>query len=251
MKSVDNLIEKLSKRPIQKDVFFALLSKCETTYENVDLEIELLKSNGLPIELVDDNYILTTSLTNIENQIFCIVDIETNGNSPKHSQIIEIGAVKIKNGKIIDTYESLIYTKEIPEYISQVTGIYPQMTTSSPALKVVLEEFKIFLEDSVFVAHNVSFDYKFISESMELFDLGKLQNRKICTIDLSKRLILAPKYGLEALKEILQINLDHHRAMSDAKSCALIFEHCIKLLPSQIKTTEELIGFSKSQSTPN
>lgn len=245
MKSLDELIQKLAQKSIPKEIFLDSLSKCRKMYDSLDLQIELMIANGLPLEYDEKNYFLTTSKTKIVDQSFCIVDIETNGNSPDHGQIIEIGAIKFKNGTIIDTYESFAFAKEIPEYISQVTGITAQMTHSSPPIQIVLEEFKIFLDKDTFVAHNVNFDYKFISKSLELYNLGELLNRKLCTIDLAKKLIQAEKYGLESLKELLGINSVHHRAMNDAQSSMMILKHCINLLPKEIITTEDLIRFSK------
>lgn len=245
MKSIDELIHKLSQKPMAKEIFLTNLSKTKKMYESLELQIELMKVNGLPLECDEQNYFLKTSNTNIENQVFCIVDIETNGNTPENGQIIEIGAIKLQNGNIIDSYESFAYTKEIPEYISQVTGITAQMTRNSSPLKTVLEEFKIFLDNDVFVAHNVNFDYNFISKSLELYNLGELLNRKLCTIDLAKKIIQADKYGLESLKEILGIESVHHRAMNDAKSSMMILKHCINKLPDFVKTTEDLIRLSK------
>ena len=88
----------------------------------------------------------------ISEEIFCIVDIETNGGHVnKGHQIIELGAVKYKNGEIIDKYESLVYAKDIPKYIQEVTNITPSMLENAPVISTVLEEFKLFLEDDVFV----------------------------------------------------------------------------------------------------
>ena len=78
------------------------------------------------------------------------------------------------------------------------------MLINAPSLKNIIEEFKIFLEDHIFVAHNVNFDYKFISDTCEYFHLGKLANRKLCTIELAKRVICSEKYGLQFLKELLE-----------------------------------------------
>ncbi len=182
-----NIVEKLRKQDIPKDEFYDVLSKIDTFFENPELEFQLLVSNGLPLEIIDENVRLKTRTTPIKEQKFCIIDIETNGSKVQNGQIIEIAAIKIKNGEIIDSYESLVYAKEIPEYIQEVTNITPNMLKGAPTLKDVLLEFRIFLEDTVFVAHDIKFDYNFISGSMELYNYGKLENRKLCTIDLAKR----------------------------------------------------------------
>lgn len=245
-----NLIEKLKKEPILLDDFLKeLVKNDERFFDNPDLEFELLLSNGLPLEIYNDKVILKTSKLPIEEQVFCIVDIETNGGHVnKGHQIIEIGAVKYKGGEIIDKYESLVYAKHIPEFIQDVTNITPKMLEDAPILKTVLEEFKLFLEDDVFVAHDIKFDYNFISDSLEKYDLGKLENRKLCTIDLARRTIKAERYGLRYLKKSLNIEIDnHHRAYSDALSTTYILEESFRQLEhKRVKTVEELIHFSKS-----
>jgi DNA polymerase-3 subunit epsilon len=249
MQSINDLVNKLaSRKSIAYDKFIDYISQIETFYDSPELEIELLISNGLPLKIKDDRVSLQTVQTFVENQTFCVVDIETNGSKPDSAQIIEIGAIKYHGGEIIDHYESLVYAKDIPENIQELTGITPVMVEDAPRLKVILEEFKIFLEDDVFVAHDTRFDYNFISKSMQRLDLGELQNRKLCTIDLAKRTIKADRYGLDHLKEILDIKEDnHHRAMSDAKSSVMILKETLKRLPNSVKTTEELIRFSKSK----
>lgn len=243
------LIERLKKEPIEFDEFLSELEKNQDSFfNNPELEFELLLSNGFPLEIYDDKVLLKTAKALISEQTFCIVDIETNGSHVnKGHQIIEIGAVKYKGGEILDKYESLVYAKTIPEYIQEVTNITPLMLEDAPVLKTVLEEFKLFLEDDVFVAHDIKFDYNFISNSFEKYDLGKLENRKLCTIDLARRTIKAERYGLKFLKESLNIDIDnHHRAYSDALSTTYILEMAFKNLDEKVKTVEDLIYFSKS-----
>ena len=206
------------------------------------------------MEFDGDFVYLKTTKTPIEEQTFCIVDIETNGGSAKKGyQIIELGAVKYKNGEIIGKFESLVYAKEIPQYVQEVTKINLKMLEDAPRLEKVLKEFKVFLEDDVFVAHDIKFDYTFVSDSFEKFHLGKLLNRKICSIDLAKRTIESEKYGLSFLKEVLNIEVDnHHRAYFDALTTAIIFEKSLSNLDnSKIKTVEDLITFSKSDNVIN
>ncbi len=246
---INKLINRLKKESISYESFLEELSKNhEKFYDNPELEFELLLSNGFPLDIEKDEVFLKTAKTLIEEQTFCIVDIETNGgNVNKGHQIIEIGAVKYRGGKIIDKYESLVYAKTIPEYIQEVTNITPLMLEDAPIINTVLEEFKLFLEDDVFVAHDIKFDYNFISASLEKYQLGKLENRKLCTIDLAKRTIKSERYGLKYLKESLNIDIaNHHRAYSDALSTTYILEESIKSLNNEVKTVEDLIDFSKN-----
>ena len=250
---VSNIIDTLLKDSIEYDEFLSLLEKAsDTFFDTPELEFELLLSNGLPLEFDEEKICLKTNKTAISEQCFCIVDIETNGSSVKKgNQIIEIGAVKYKNGEIIDKFESLVYAKEIPSYIQAVTNITPLMLDDAPVLQSVLKEFKLFLEDDVFVAHDIKFDYNYISDSLEQYDLGRLANRKICSIDLAKRTIDSPRYGLGFLKETLDIKLDnHHRAYDDAYATAQVFQKSLKVIDTEkITNVEKLISFSKSSKT--
>lgn len=251
---ISNIVDRLLKESIDYDEFLSLLKKAnDTFFDNPELEFELLISNGLPLEFDNNNNIfLKTKEAAIEEQCFCIVDIETNGSSIKKGhQIIEIGAVKYRNGEIIDSFESLVYAKEIPEYIQEVTNIKPIMLEDAPILESVLKEFKLFLEDDVFIAHDIKFDYNYISDSLEKYDLGKLENRKLCSIDLAKRTIDSPRYGLGFLKEELEIQVDnHHRAYYDALATAYVFSESLKAIDNEkVTNVEKLISFSKSSKT--
>lgn len=142
-----------------------------------------------------------------------------------------------------------MYAPYVPENISELTGITAEHLKNAPSLAFVMEQFKVFLGQSVFVAHNVRFDYGFISATLEALGYGELLNRKLCTIDLARRTIVSPKYGLGALKEVLNINNAHHRALNDAIAAAEIFKYSLQKLPAEVKTTEDLIEFSKSAKT--
>jgi len=245
MNYVNKLVKSLIKSPLTKDQFNEILEKSDTFFDNVELERELLISNGFPIYCCDDFITLKTTTTTIKEQSFCVVDIETSAGNVKKGQIIEIGALKFKNGQIIEKYESLVNSFEIPKKVQELTGITPEMTHDAPNLKTVLEEFKIFLEDDIFVAHDINFDYKFISDSLKQYDLGQLCNRRLCTIGLSRKLIDTQRYGLKYLKEYLEIeDQEHHRAFSDAYCTAIVLQECLKRLPKDIKYAEELIQFS-------
>jgi len=248
MSYINKIVNKLQKKALSISDFNQIINNADTFFENIDLQKELILSNGLPLYFNENEVILKTKNTLLKDQVFCVVDIETTAGNAKSGQIIEIGAVKYKNGKILESYESLVTAKNIPSKVQEITGITPDMLVDAPNLKDVLEEFKIFLEDDVFVAHNIDFDYKFISDSFKRYDLGELFNRKLCTIDLASRTIEAKRYGLKYLKEELNIDVkDHHRAYSDALSSMYILQIAIGNLPNDIKYTEQLLQFSKQE----
>ena len=245
MEKFDNLIRKLEKQEVPKDEF----EKCKerlTKNFGYEVDIETLNFLGLPIQELDGKVFLKTKRNLYKDEIYCIVDIETNGNSPIKDQIIEIGAIKMQNGKIVDKFESYIFAEYIPSAITRLTNINVSDLKGAPSLKKVLQDFKLFLGESVFVAHNAKFDYNFISNSMKVVGLEKLLNRKLCTVDLSRKTIDAPRHGLAFLREFLNIEEgEHHRAYADAISASKVLMECFKNIPEEIKTTEDLISFSK------
>ncbi len=209
-------------------------------------DVENIQTLGFPLIKTSENYAtLNTRLTTIEDQKFCFVDIETSGNDTENGQIIEIGAILVQNGKEIDRYESLVYADELPQNISDLTGIKLEDLEHAPSLRSVLEKFRLFIKDAVFVAHNVKFDYAFISDSLVQHGFGPMLNRKLCTIDLAQKTIKAKRYGLDYLKEFLELgDGELHRAIWDAYYSKEIFLKSLQNLPFEVFTTEELIEFS-------
>jgi len=231
----------LSKKGVDKSNFLALLD------EPYDLTFEILKAQGINFTLEKGRYYYETAFCDVDDTTFCIVDIETNGSRPSKHQVIEIGAVKVKNRTIIDTYESFVKCDNISAHISDITGIVVEDTHDAPELQSVMQEFRTFLGDAVFVAHDVKFDYSFISEMMQKSHLEPLMNRSLCTIDLAERTISAYRYGLEYLNRQLDLYGDatHHRALSDAMTATKLFKKTLKFIPETIHTAEDLIRFSK------
>lgn len=212
-----------------------------------DFTLELLKAQGMNIVLHEDVYLFESTLTRVEDTLFCIVDVESNGSKPSRDQIIEIGAVKLQNGHIIDTYESLVYCNSISDQIQEITGIKVEQTLKAPVMGKVMREFRLFLGDAVFVGHDAKFDYNFVSAMMERVGLQKLLNRSLCTIDLAERTIESERYGLKYLNDQLELYKDatHHRALSDAMTTTKLLKRTLALIPSTIHNAEELIAFSK------
>lgn len=246
MKRFDKIIRKLKSGGVPKVEFLILLAHQKGLLADPETEYETLKASGMPLIERDDIVQLSTSLTPIDEQTFTIVDIETNGSKPKSAQIIEIGAVKLQGKQAVDRFESFVHCKDVPDYITKITNISSHDLIFAPAMKDVLREFRLFLGDSVFVAHNVNFDYGFISAMMEKVGLGILANRRLCTIDLARRTIESERYGLEHLNTFLEIHTEvSHRAYADALTATEVLLKSLENLPPEIKTSEELIDFSK------
>ena len=218
--------------------------------ESIDLFIELSRAQGLNIIKNQGNFFFDTKYIDIKDAEFCIVDIETNGSKIEKHQIIEIAAVKVKNGRITDTFESLVYTKEINPHISAITGIFVEDTKDAPELKTVMMEFKLFLDDAIFIAHDVKFDYNFISLSMQKIGLEPLLNRALCSLALAERTIVSYRYALSYLNDTLTLNPNatHHRAMSDVMTTYGLFLLSMKSCEENLNNVEDLIKFSKTAS---
>ncbi|MDD5158119.1 3'-5' exonuclease [Sulfurimonas sp.] len=219
----------------------------EQINDNLDFLLELWYAQGLKIVKHQSNYFFATSFIPIKDMEFCIVDIETNGSKIEKHQIIEIGAIKVKNGEIVGRYESFVNCHEINPNITEITGISVEDTKDAPSLKNVMHEFKAFLQDSVFVAHDIKFDYRFISLSMQNVGLAPLLNRSLCSLALAERTIESYRYALSYLNESLNLypSATHHRAMSDALTTNELLKLSLKNIGDDIKSVEDLIRFSK------
>ena len=215
--------------------------------EDLEFLLQLWHSQGLEILKQQGNFFFATKFIPVEDAEFCIVDIETNGSKIEKHQIIEIAAVKVKNAQIIDSFESLVKCGEINRHITEITGITVEETKDAPALKTVMYEFKNFLGDAVFIAHDVKFDYKFISLSMQKVGLAPLLNRSLCSLSLAERTIESYRYALSYINEFFSLNPSamHHRAMSDVLTTYELFKLSLGYIKEDIKSVEDLIRFSK------
>ncbi|MDX9813550.1 MAG: 3'-5' exonuclease [Sulfurimonas sp.] len=216
---------------------------------DLDFMLELWRSQGLSIKKEFNNYFFQTKLTPLKETTFCIVDIETNGSCVEKHQIIELAAIKVKDGNIIDKFKSFVKCSEINEYIVAITGITTDHTRYAPKLKDVLYDFRVFLDDSIFVAHDVRFDYNFISKSMQKVGLEPLLNRSLCTIALAQRTIEAYRYKLSYLNELLSLHPDakHHRAMCDVLATYELFKLSLSKIDKNLQNCEDLIYFVKHE----
>ncbi len=122
-------IHKLSSKGLALDILKKQLN------ENIDLSLELWHAQGLEIVKELGCFYFATKFITLKKAEFCIVDIETNGSKIDKHQIIEIAAIKVKNGAITQRFESLVKCKEINEHITKITGISVKDTKNAPTLK--------------------------------------------------------------------------------------------------------------------
>ena len=186
-------------------------------------------------------------LTDIEYVVF---DLETTGLYPNSGDtIIEIGAVKIKNGQIIDRYDELINPgKLLSEDIIKITGINNEMLKDKRNECECVKDFIIWVGDLPMVAHNAKFDISFIEKAFENYDLGTFSNIVIDTLGLSRYLESSEKYhNLATLVKRYNIPWDedkHHRADYDSEGTALIFDKMLRKLElNNFKTLKDLYKY--------
>ena len=188
---------------------------------------------GMEAYLVDDiqEVVLHSKGQSLDDS-FVVFDIETTGFSQSNDRIIEIGAVKVVHGEIVDKYSSFVNPEvPIPYKIEQLTGISDSMVMDAPTIEVVLPEFLAFCQGSSLVAHNASFDVGFIQKNAERLGT-EIDFTVIDTVGLSR--ILLPelsRYRLNTVAKALGITLEnHHRAVDDAGATAEIFVKLIEML---------------------
>ncbi len=183
---------------------------------NQVLRINQLREAGFRADVVRVRWILDP------NQPYVVVDVETTGGKGDNHRVTEIGAVKMRNGEIVDRFQTLLNPqRSIPAGISKLTGITPAMVQDAPYFADIADRFEEFMSDAIFVAHNVDFDYGFISR--EFARLGRpFRHAKLCTCASMRKLYPGLRsYSLAALTRHFGISLEqHHRALCDAEAAA-------------------------------
>ena len=204
---------------------------------------------GMEAYLVDDiKEVVTNGKGQSLEDTFVVFDIETTGFSATTNKIIEIGAVKVVNGQVADTYSTFVNPEvPIPYEIEQLTSINDNMVLGAPKIEEVLPKFLEFCDDSVLVAHNASFDVGFISKNAQRQGLT-LDSTVIDTVGLAR--ILLPdlsRYKLNIVAKALGVSLEnHHRAVDDAKATAEIFmKLCDKLRDKEVYRVNEIDKLGK------
>lgn len=181
------------------------------------------------------------------DDLYVVFDLETTGlKASEGDSIIEIGAVKMQNGKIIDKFDELIDPKvNLSEEIVNITGITNEMLKGKPGEEEIVKKFMNWVGDLPLVAHNAKFDISFLKMAFLKYDIGRLENTLIDTLGLSRYLESNERYhNLASLVIRYSIPWDedkHHRANYDALGTALIFYKMLeKLKLNNINTIQDL-----------
>ena len=167
---------------------------------------------------------------------FSFVDLETSGARSRFDRVIEIGIVRVENDKIVESFSSLINPEvHIPEDITRLTGIRESDLVHSPSFFEIADKVQELLKDTVFVAHNVRFDYGFLK--MEFKRLNKSFTQKhFCTVRLSRALYPQyPRHNLDSLIERMNYTIEkRHRALDDAQVLFHFYKKAKKEFPQEI-----------------
>ncbi|MBQ7953344.1 MAG: PHP domain-containing protein, partial [Clostridia bacterium] len=166
------------------------------------------------------------------NSEFVVFDIETTGLSPVTEAITEIGAVKIRDGQIVDSFNTFVNPmKPIPQKIVELTGITDAMVEDAQPISVVLPQFYEFIGDATLVAHNAGFDTSFIKNAAKENGM-KFDFCYVDTLELSRSLVNGVKnYKLDTLTKHFNVKLEnHHRACDDATATAQVFLKLLDIL---------------------
>ncbi|MDA8893558.1 exonuclease domain-containing protein [Flavobacteriaceae bacterium] len=162
--------------------------------------------------------------------MYSVVDIETTGNGPKGQKITEISIFNFDGNQIIDEFTSLVNPEQkIPHFITNLTGITEAMVRTAPKFYEIAKKIEEFTKDTIFVAHNVNFDYNIIRD--EFKSLGfNFKRKKLCTVRLTRKIIPGlPSYSLGNICESEGIKIAaRHRAKGDAEATVELFRRLIK-----------------------
>ncbi len=167
----------------------------------------------------------------MKEQLFAVIDVETTGGGLNGNRLTEICIVLLRGSQVVDKFTSLINPeKEVPGYITALTGIDDGMLADAPKFHEIAEKVEALTRDAIFVAHNVNFDYNLLrNEFRELgFDYSR---RKLCTVRLSRKLIPGLfSYSLGRLCDSINIPISNrHRAEGDTDATVILFQRLLSL----------------------
>jgi DNA polymerase-3 subunit alpha (Gram-positive type) len=193
---------------------------------------------GTELTMINDtvDIVLRPNDTELLSNTYVVFDFETTGfNAGGGDQIIEVGAVKIYNGEIIDKFSELIDPKRpLPSKITEVTGITDEMLIGKSSEEEVMRNFINWFKDYPMVAHNAKFDVSFMEMAYQKYDFGTFNNTVIDTLELSRTLDNNfNRHSLSALVKRYEVPFDeesHHRGDYDAEATALVFHKMMKKL---------------------
>ena len=208
----------VKRKPENPQITFDMLEQKSKKNEQVKSKVSTNVKSKKALNFVD-NYVL--------------VDIETTGLSPINDEIIEIGAIKVKENRIVDEYNELIkINRRLSPFITNLTGITDAMLRHGKLPSVVFKEFVDFVEDDVIIGHNVNFDYGFLCDKCKKYINYNLENERIDTMYLAKKLVPnSINYKLGTLANYFNVSYEGaHRGLKDVEITYEVYNHLRKLI---------------------
>lgn len=162
-------------------------------------------------------------------QDFICIDLETTGLNPKRDRIIEIGAVKVRDGQIVETFQQLIDPKQqLEERVEVLTGISSKELEGQPTIQEVLPAIKEFLGEDVLLGHRVLFDYSFLKRAF-INEKISFERKGIDTLKLARQFVTeCESKKLESLCKHYGITHQAHRALGDALATVKLYQKLIQ-----------------------
>ena len=169
---------------------------------------------------------------------YTVVDIETTGLDPVCDAITEVGALRVRGGEVVATYQSLVNPgRKIPSNVSKLTGIYGDMLVGQPKIADVLPLLDGFIGEDVVVGHNITFDLKFLAAAHDKCGMAAVEHKWLDTCEPARILYPdAKKYSLDALAHHLELNhKPQHRVYDDVIATNDLYMH-------EMETVQKLNG---------
>lgn len=185
---------------------------------------------------------------------YTAIDIEATGLNPKTEKIIEVGAVKVREGKIAEEYTSLINPgRRLEERITELTGITDEMLQKAPLPEQVIPELLTFVGDDILLGHNLMFDYSFMKRAavnLKLTD-EKKKAEGIDTLKLARRFLAdLESRSLPYLCRYFGIPQKAHRAVEDARAAALLYEKLAAVFYEESEFAPRQLVYRVKRETP-
>jgi DNA polymerase-3 subunit epsilon len=172
----------------------------------------------------------------LEDTTFVVVDLETTGLGAHADGIIELGAARVRNGRLLEQFEQLVNPgTPLSPFITRLTGIDDTMLAAQPGIAAVWPRFLAFVGDAVLVAHNAAFDMGFLNAVARHHDGTALPNPSLCTLKLARRLVPeVRRRGLDGLAAHFAIpQQDRHRALGDVRITVEVFFHLLERMAAR------------------
>lgn len=173
---------------------------------------------------------------------YIVFDIETTGLDSSYDEVIEIGAIKVKNNKTVSKFNSLVKPKnEIDEYITELTGITNEMVKDAPTIEEILPDFMNYIGNDILIGHNINFDINFIYDNLYRNKFDVLTNDFIDTMRISRKLLSElPHHRLIDLAKYFKIDsTNNHRSLKDCEITMNVYENLKEIALQKYDNVDE------------